>query len=618
MTGAEANPGERNGAEPDAAASTEPAATATGRAADRSGGRAGPEGLVRWVGRLWSQPLTAHAAALAVVVAVFVGVAGTQGTVSADEGAAIAQARLLDDEGRWVDSNPLPALDPGGRGYFLHLAEKAPGGRSPLAKRPLYPSLLAPVHGVAGVPGMVAVSAFGTWLAAVLTALAARRLLGPGQGERAALWLTGVGSPLLFDSVLVIAHTLGAAAVAGAVAVAAPMVRSRRVVWSALAGAAALVGVGALLRSEVVLVGLAAGAVAGGWGLWRRRLDLTVAGAVLGSSVVAARWLEARWVSTVLGGTPAIGGSSAPVAVDDVGFLAGRVRAARITLLDPGYPAGETLGAVLVLLTLLAVLVAAASSARERPDVARPATLVAVSAAVGVVVVGPSLAPGLFAAAPALAALGALALAAGRGLPGPVRFLAAVAGVFALGVLATQYGRGGTTEWGGRYFAVGLPLVIPALVAAGRRQTGRIAAATPRGSHLAIGTLAALVVLSATWAALAARDVHDVAAAGLGRVAAGIEAVDRPWPAPEGERPLVVTTVPALGRLAWELHDDAWFLLVDPSDLPEYLERFEAEGVGQFVLATLDPAAEATVTDRWPIASRHDGDALRVMVVGQP
>src|SRR5205085_8935669 len=32
---------------------------------------------------------------------------------------------------------------------------------------------------------------------------------------------------------------------------------------------------------------------------------------------------------------------------------------------------------------------------------------------------------------------------------------------FALAVIATQYATGGSGEWGGRYFAIGLPLLVP-------------------------------------------------------------------------------------------------------------------------------------------------------------
>ena len=53
------------------------------------------------------------------------------------------------------------------------------------------------------------------------------------------------------------------------------------------------------------------------------------------------------------------------------------------------------------------------------------------------------------------------------------RLATSTAALFALAVLATQYPVGGSMEWGGRFFHVGLPLVVPVLllaVAAARRR----------------------------------------------------------------------------------------------------------------------------------------------------
>jgi sulfopropanediol 3-dehydrogenase len=52
-----------------------------------------------------------------------------------------------------------------------------------------------------------------------------------------------------------------------------------------------------------------------------------------------------------------------------------------------------------------------------------------------------------------------------RGLDTTTRLYATAFGLFALAVLATQYAGGGFGEWGGRYFAIGLPLLIPPLLA---------------------------------------------------------------------------------------------------------------------------------------------------------
>src|SRR5262249_44478830 len=82
--------------------------------------------------------------------------------------------------------------------------------------------------------------------------------------------------------------------------------------------------------------------------------------------------------------------------------------------------------------------------------------------------------------------------AAGRqvadGVAAPV--MAVVAGVVTIAVLVTEYAIGGGVEWGGRYFAIVIPVAVPVLAYAAAPVVGR------HGSDLGRIVVAALAVAS--------------------------------------------------------------------------------------------------------------------------
>ena len=148
------------------------------------------------------------------------------------------------------------------------------------------------------------------------------------------------------------------------------------------------------------------------------------------------------------------------------------------------------------------------------------------------------------------------------------------------GVLLTQYAEGGVTEWGGRYFTVGLPLAVP-LVLAGVRRAARRA-------HRPVGpaVTAALVAAMATLSLASIRDlrqVHDHTATVLDDIAAAA--------ASTGVQPVIVTDAPALPRLDWDRFDEHRWLLADPAAVPDLPARLAAEGVGRWVLVSADGEA---------------------------
>ncbi len=573
-----------------------------------------PYGRLR---RMWNRPLWTHVAALGLVLVALVAVVGTGASFSADEGAAITQARSLARGDGWIVEHPLPQVDPEGAYYPLELSAEGPRGIAPFAKHPLYALVLAGAHKVGGINAMVALSLLGTLAAATLGAALASRIGGPGLA-RPALWALGLASPLLFDGYLVIAHTIGAALAAAAVLVAAVAIQ-RRKPRLALA-VAPLVATAVLFRTEALLFGVALAVAAGLLALRgrgpaaNRWTTALVAGASLAGAGAAAVG-ERLWAAAILGGTVSSTGGG-PSGLADVGFLDARMHGFVITWLRPSYNGGTV---DLALIVMTAALALAVFAARRHPGDDRPVRLLAVVAAVaaGFALVSGSTAivPGLLVACP-LVLVGLLCL--GRARPGdggdrdgdedgvgggsPSRSDATLAfGTFvgfALAVIATQYATGGSGEWGGRYFAIGLPILIPVCLLHLRRVGHSLSTDTRRVA--AAGLLVCAVCLSAISIG-GLRHTHQFS----GRL---MEAVDRTAQT-TGERPVIIANGPGRPRAAWATFDRQRWLLVDPDrDVTDLLDRLRAAGI-QRVTVMSGPTS--------PDLTENLGDGMRVVTVDE-
>jgi hypothetical protein len=185
--------------------------------------------------------------------------------------------------------------------------------------------------------------------------------------------------------------------------------------------------------------------------------------------------------------------------------------------------------------------------------------LVAGACSVGAVGLAPAnVVPGLLIACPVVVA--GLILASRETLAGPGARLAAITSVlFAVGVLATQYSTGGSGEWGGRYFAIALPVALPVLLLEIRR----------RGTQPLV---AGLVVCSLALGIMAVGSLRATHRFGTGLIAA-IDVASGP------DRPVVVTTAPLLPRLAWPTFEHQRWLLATPADLAALVDRLGAVGV---------------------------------------
>jgi hypothetical protein len=158
--------------------------------------------------------------------------------------------------------------------------------------------------------------------------------------------------------------------------------------------------------------------------------------------------------------------------------------------------------------------------------------------------------------------------------------LLGVVGLGWAGVLATQYAEGGTAEWGGRYFAIGLPLVIPLVVVAARPLLARVPA---RAGRLVVGAVA-ISLLSLSIASLremrAGHHASEEVFTDVAQLAARA-----------GPRAVIVTDRPALPRLDWAGFDEHRWLLARPDKVPDLPQRLADLGVSRWVLVVGDPDA---------------------------
>lgn len=569
-------------------------------------GSQGPAGSAG-VRRLWAAPLWAHAVVLAgvLVLAVWAGRPGVAYT--SDEGAALLQARVLDATGGWSYTYPLAAIDPEDRARPFVRGDLGTEALAPYAKHPLYPLVLLGAGRLAGTTGMALTSVLGAVAAAVAAALLARRFTP--VLDRVALWTCGVASPLFFDAGLILAHTLAAAA-AGLAALGAVRVLERDrpgLSPAPLVGMAVAVAVAVLLRSEGVFVGpaLALGAVAAGW---RRAVTearvAAVAGTALAATAVAAMADRlALW---------AIVGEPLPTVVDPPpsSWPAGRIQGIVATWFDPSYGDDRAVALTLVLATVLVGVAAAA--VRLRPDARTLITGAAVVAAAAYLLrllLHPAGAvPGLAVAFPV--AWAGLWLAGRELLDRPAaRAITVAAAAVVVAVALTQYPRGGGIEWGGRYFAIALPLAVPPLLEALRRAAERLDGRTRRV------TLVAAVVSSLALAGLAVRAQREVHGQTRDVLEAMRRAGEQAGDAPGLGRPVVVSWNRLLPQIAYRDFDAYDWVVPDRQHLAVSLERLAALGVERVVFVTPDATRDLAELAGWAEVGRPPGPAPLEVVV---
>ena len=612
-----------------------------------------------------------HAAALLVALLAIVVVVDNGSSAITDEGAVIAQVDAVAD-GSWAIDLPLPSVDPDGEFVTMENSDVVGATYRPYAKHPAYPVLLLPFWTLGGHLGLLVAAALGTWAAAVIGMFLTRRLVRDtvrdsaptpdtspvGVSRRtedlglATLWLLGLGSPLLFGATTVMAHSI-AAALTGAVVLAlvtglADGVALRRrvpLVLAALVLAVPLV----LLRSEglFVVAGIAAAVgVCSLRSLRPFRLDVprVVTAVVLAGLGVASYLVDGRLAAAIQGDE---GISNFVIGAQEVGFVEGRLQALWASVLRPGDPRLGT--GAMVLFVATACLIAGAVLLRRSParrDLA--VQLVVVGAALTVVRQFLPLGhvTGLVAAFPLLV-MGLVQLRRSDVASLTARVCLLASAVTASLVLATSYAIGGAAEWGGRFYHVLLPLLVPLVVVGAadaldrlRRHTSRIgtddgetetdfdrlrhpsrigtddgdtetdvdgAGETAAGMRLARVLTAAVLVAVASMSLLCLRtgidmrhDTERVVDRTLGIAAASATPND------DGP-PIVVTDSRGLGRVSWDHLDEVRILrMPEAGQLGGLLDRLAAADVGAVVLAVHpDEDLGDDVLGEWHIAQDH-------------
>lgn len=596
---------------PSAEAGTQPAAgSATGATADTTADTTADPTIGRVPTR---QRFWVHALLLLVALLALTAYLDNGHPANSDEGAVEAQVSHL-AEGTWNDpaswriDRSFTEIDPAGRYTPLENSEIGVDTYLPYAKHPLYPLLLLPAWNLLGVPGLIAVSAVAAWIAALMGAAIVRRVRPDLQ--LATLWILGFGTPLLFDSMVVMGHALGAALL-GTVVVCVlqhlerPRPDLRGV--AAVAGAAVATAALVMLRSEGMLAIAALVAVLATMSVrsirpprldFRRLVPAGVIWIVAVGAYLTDRALAARLIGV---GARGIGSPTA-----GTGFIDGRLSALWITVLQPsaGYPHwGDT-----VLFICCVCILGAGILLRLHPERTRWVVgLLGVAAVLAVVrQLGPSaLVSGMLPAVPVMFA--GLILLRRQDLRSiAARLCIGTAALAALAIWLTSYAIGGGVEWGGRFFHLLLPLVAPFAVIGLDRARRLLPVGGPGPDLRRLATTAAVVVIaSLSFFLVRAADDNRIASKII--VDSALAAVDDARPAADGGRPILITDPQPFGRSAWASLDEYRILRVPTgSQLTPLLEGLAGANVGTvtvFVSSLL--AIPDAVLDDWTVVAER-------------
>ena len=567
-----------------------------------------------------------HAPALLLVLFVFFPLVVVESVWSADIGVRLYQAKGLLTTGQWDVVHPIPRADPEGVHFPIHLSSTTEDRFHyiPLPKHPALVWLTVVLYRIGrflgdnGLAALVAVQTLSTFLAALGTS----RLMTRTRPSLAvpALWFTGLVSPLFFNAYLGYAHSLVAAlivwAAVAALQFANPLPPGTSSDGSKLFIAAFLVGLACLLRTEASLLGLAisGGLATVGWGRPDR-------GRWIFASAIIALTTAASTVADRLFSPSTTGLANPDHAVDTWGGLAGRIEGMQQTLFLPGRRPSD----VLVLIAAGLVFAAGAIVGRKRSAGPLPELLLGLAAVAALVRFGtdePLLVSGLFMACPLLL-VGLFRGVSTSWTKPELRFCLVSFALFFAAVVATQYRFGGVAEWGGRYFAIGLPFaIVPAM----QGLHASVAALTPRRAvRIALLAVAPALVLN-VGGLDSLRDTRVATGALVDEVAeamatirlrgTGIDSVVVNLEPSEDDRPVVITTVPAVGRLAWTEIDNGRWLLVDDDELQNTAQRLHDLGVARFALVTFDADAELARLERlyradtWASTDEVPGDVI--------
>jgi hypothetical protein len=535
-------------------------------------------------------PLAVHLAAMFVVAAVGIGLAGPGAAFFSDEGAVVVQAQLLVDDGTWYLDTAGVVPDPEDAARPFENGDLGSEGLAPYAKHPLYPSMIGWVARGSAM-GAVALSVVALAAAALTSALIARQIAPAHPGfHRVVLWVVALGSPLLFAAGLIVAHTL-AAACAGVATLAVMALMAARSPGRDLgmgAVLAAVVAAAVLLRSEAVFLGpaLALGVVLAGFEATGRR-RIAIALTAVGASGIGYL-LDRAWTASIVGDALSSPTENTPPRTGS--WVLDRLHGLYTTALQAGY--SLTRSQELVLWVAVALLVVAAVTWRGRlvsPRVALALATAGVALYAARALVGPTTAvPGLLVAFPALLVAVLLIDRAAVHTP-PARLALVTSGVALVAIVLTQYPNGGGLEWGWRYSSFLVPIAVaPIFWGAWATLRRRTDAAQVMAPAVVVGVL--LVALPSVLAMQAQARSHDASR----QLASAIDSASDDAQRSDG-RPVVLSWNRLLPQILYPVFDDFDWVVPSRESLALYGERLAEQGIDRLILA--GPDAEGAVDD---------------------
>lgn len=457
-------------------------------------------------GRLLLRPWV-HALLLGGVLLAMVPLFANGYPAMVDEAVYSYQAANLAD-GSWSSPRPLPDIDSTGLNNPLIDAHISGSEWTPYARQPMYPLMLAPLYKVGGYASLLLLSLLGAWGAAIVAARLARRM--DPRTEIAVLWLTGLGTPLLFDAYVVVAHSV-AAALSGTTALCLIAATDRHQNdadnlhighrWLAAAGAATSGCILVLVRSEGALVvgGLAVVGLLTSFHIRDHRLGFQWrrAGppALLGAAGAAAYVINGLWVGAITGG-PGTTGASVPRPTDPLAQFWN-------SLLRPWGTSNQVASTSMGLATIC--LLVGAIALRVLPR--RPLLGTSLLSAAAMAAVTRHFEPvdqisGLLVTLP-IVVVGLILISPSLWRRHDVQLLLGGSTAAAAGTLWLAYGLGGATEWGGRFYHVLIPLLTPVAVVALRSRLTFLSSGYRRVA------LSSLVVMTLSISLLCLRFLHD-------------------------------------------------------------------------------------------------------------
>lgn len=515
-----------------------------------------------------------------------------------DDGVYAKQAQLL-SEGSWSGLRPAAKFDQDGRNSAIGPMVVSGDRQIPYTRHPLFPLMLTPFYKVGGLTGLLVFSVIGVWIAAVSAGLMARRLHPPlGIG---ALVLAGLGSPLIFDSLLVSAHAMTAGLCGLTALGVAQAVDSRR--WWSLAYAVPAMILAISLRSEAIIVmlalGLAVSAMAIVDSARKRSFDLpkVAAGASLIGVAAITYLVEARWEQRIIA---AAGGAAQAGLGRQLVEQRDPISAVRIDLLMPWY--GDATNAQPTLVIAAVSIVIAAIVLRLLPTrYLLPVALLLMAAVASVMHLFTDLifVTGLLAAMPLLIA--GLILLRRTDFRNPLisRNLLTSA-VAVAGIALTSYGEGGAMQWGGRFYHVLLPLLIPAVVLGLGRGYKSLPAIPAR---VAAAALAVCIAATSAFALQTLDGYRSLSKATIDTTTSYVTSLKSNRSQQRETTLLTVGRVQGDGtsRIFWDLPNDIDVVSAhNVSDIFSLIRRASTAGYRSVVLVTDIPVDNlAVLSNRW-------------------